>query len=199
MTFRRRSGRAGGPLGTESAAGREPSDPAALARSVCLRLLTGSPRTRAQLEEALRRRGIPADVASEVLDRYTEVGLLDDAAFAGAWVQSRHAGRGLARRALSHELRQRGVSEDVLAEAVSGVRDEDESSTALRLAARRLAATASQPTEVRVRRTAGFLARKGYSGAVAMTAVRAALAAERVPAVVVDVLAPEHDPDADDL
>lgn len=154
------------------------SDPAVLARAICLRLLTGSPRTRAQLADALRRRGIPEDVAADVLDRYAEVGLVDDAAFAGAWVQSRHTGRGLARRALSHELRQRGVAELLVAEAVAGVDDEDELRTASRLAARRLASTVGGPTDVRIRRTAAFLARRGYSGGVATQAIRAALSAE---------------------
>ncbi|GAC1326066.1 MAG: hypothetical protein NVSMB13_10290 [Mycobacteriales bacterium] len=151
-----------------------------LARAICLRMLTGSPRTRAQLADALRRRGIPDDVSVEVLDRYADVGLVDDAAFAGAWVRSRHAGRGLARRALSHELRQRGVAEPLVAEAIAGVGDEDEHDTALRLAARRLSTTIGQPVDTRIRRAAGFLARKGYSGAVAKAVIREALAAEAV-------------------
>ena len=67
------------------------------------------PRTRAQLATALRKRRIPDEVAESVLSRFAEVGLIDDAAFARAWVESRHHGRGLARQALSAELRQRGI------------------------------------------------------------------------------------------
>ncbi|HEY2306223.1 MAG TPA: regulatory protein RecX, partial [Streptosporangiaceae bacterium] len=70
------------------------------ARAICLRLLTAGPRTRAQLATALRKRRIPDEVAEAVLSRFTEVGLIDDAAFARAWVESRHHSRGLARRAL---------------------------------------------------------------------------------------------------
>src|SRR6202020_3376559 len=76
-------------------------DPEARARQVCLRLLTLAPRTRAQLADALRKRGIPDSVADEVLGRLADVGLIDDAAFARAWVESRHHSRGLAGRALS--------------------------------------------------------------------------------------------------
>ena len=87
-------------------------DPEARARQICLRLLTLAPRTRAQLSDALRKRGIPDTVAAGVLDSYTDVGLIDDAAFARAWVESRHYSRGLAGRALRDELRQRGVGDD---------------------------------------------------------------------------------------
>lgn len=72
----------------------EPRDPVEQARNICLRLLTGSPRTRKQLADALRKREIPDEAAEEVLARFVDVGLIDDAAFAGAWVESRHHGRG---------------------------------------------------------------------------------------------------------
>ncbi|MGC2008301.1 regulatory protein RecX, partial [Trebonia sp.] len=74
----------------------DPGDPEERARQVCLRLLTLAPRTRAQLADALRKRGIPDETADEVLSRFVDVGLIDDAAFARAWVESRHYGRGLA-------------------------------------------------------------------------------------------------------
>src|SRR5690606_7567137 len=92
------------------------TDPEAAAREICLRLLSASPRTRAQLADALRRKDIPDDVAERVLGRFTDVGLIDDEAFAQAWVQSRHTGRGLARRALAQELRHRGVADDTVTE-----------------------------------------------------------------------------------
>ena len=60
-------------------------------------MLSVAPRTRTQLAAALRRRGIPADAAEAVLARFTDVGLIDDAAFARAWVESRHHSRGLSR------------------------------------------------------------------------------------------------------
>ncbi|MFC7732812.1 regulatory protein RecX [Actinomadura keratinilytica] len=67
----------------------------ARAREICLRMLTAAPRTRAQLADALRRKKVPDEVAERVLGRFTDVGLIDDEAFAQAWVQSRHRGRGL--------------------------------------------------------------------------------------------------------
>ena len=98
---------------------RSASDnPEEQARQVCLRLLTLAPRTRAQLADALRKRGIPDEAADEVSSRFEDVGLIDDAAFARAWVESRHYSRGLAGRALSAELKQRGVAADEIRTAI---------------------------------------------------------------------------------
>ena len=123
---RRARSRRGGPDGTgdgtdSSRAEKEPSsqDPAERARAICLRLLTGTPRTRKQLADALKKREIPDEVSEEVLSRFEEVGLINDAAFADAWVESRHHGRGLARRALARELRTKGVDSSVVDEAVA--------------------------------------------------------------------------------
>ncbi|MDI2128607.1 regulatory protein RecX [Yinghuangia seranimata] len=151
------------------------ADPEAAARAICLRLLTGQPRTRAQLADALRRRGVPDEVADHVLGRFAEVRLIDDAAFANAWVDTRHTGRGLARRALARELRQRGVAPSLVDEAVERLDPEQESETARALVDRRLAATRHLDRQVRLRRLAGMLARKGYSEGLALRVVRTAL------------------------
>jgi regulatory protein len=155
-------------------------DPEAAAREICLRLLSFSPRTRAQLADALRRKGVADDVAERVLGRYTEVGLIDDAAFAQAWVQSRHAGRGLARRALAAELRQRGVADDTVKEAVEELAPEQEESAARELIAKRMAATRGMDPVKRTRRILGVLARKGYSSGLAYRLIRDALEEEGI-------------------
>jgi regulatory protein len=140
----------------------EVGDPEARARQICLRLLTLAPKTRAQLATALRRRGIPAEAAEAVLARFTDVGLIDDAAFARAWVESRHYSRGLSRRSLFAELRRQGVETEEIREAVDTLDPEQEVATARRLVEQKMAATRGQPPEARVRRAAGTLARKGY-------------------------------------
>jgi regulatory protein len=155
-----------------------PGDPESVARAICLRLLTLQPRTRAELAAALANRGVPDDAAGTVLSRFTEVGLIDDRAFAAAWVDSRHAGRGLSRRALASELRRRGVDGEIVGEAVAVVDTEAEERAARQLVDRRLASTRRLDQPARVRRLAGMLARKGYPGALAMRVVREALAAE---------------------
>ncbi|HEX6519890.1 MAG TPA: regulatory protein RecX [Streptosporangiaceae bacterium] len=152
--------------------------PEALGRQICLRLLTTAPRTRAQLTDAMHRRGVPDHVAESVLDQLTRARLIDDAAFAKAWVESRHHGRGLSRRTLSAELRQRGVESDDITEAVETLDPDQEVETARHLAERKLAATRGQPPEVRKRKVAGMLARKGYSPGLAYRLIREILEQE---------------------
>jgi regulatory protein len=153
----------------------ELGDPGSAARGICLRALTGAPKTRQQLADVLAKRGIPDDAAEAVLDRFTEVGLIDDAAFARAWVSSRQAGRGLARRALSAELRAKGVEPEVAAEAVGEVDDEDERMAARRLVERRVGAMRRLDRATATRRLMGMLARKGYNGGLAAAVIREAL------------------------
>lgn len=154
------------------------ADPAAVARQICLQQLETRPRTRAELAAVLARRDVEPDVADEVLGRFTEVGLIDDAGFAQTWVSSRHRGKGLAGRALGQELRRKGVEDDVIAEAVDRLDPETELSTARALVERRLRATRDLPADARVRRLAGMLARKGYPAGTAFRVVREALADE---------------------
>ncbi|QHY98569.1 Regulatory protein RecX [Streptomyces sp. S4.7] len=176
---RRRTERQGGSPDSSRAEKELPSqDPAERARAICLRLLTGTPRTRKQLADALEKREIPEDVAAEVLSRFEDVGLINDAAFADAWVESRHHGRGLARRALVRELRTKGVDSDLIDEAVGQLDSEQEEATARELVARKLRSTRGMERDRRVRRLAGMLARKGYPQGVALRVVKQALEAE---------------------
>ncbi|MFB7947620.1 regulatory protein RecX [Kitasatospora phosalacinea] len=153
-------------------------DPAERARDVCLRLLTGAAKSRKQLADALRRKEIPEEVAEQVLDRLEEVGLIDDAAFAEAWVESRHAVRGLSRRALAQELRTKGVTGETAERALLQVDADDETEAARALAARKLRSTAGLERDVRIRRLVGVLARRGYAEGLAFRVVREALDAE---------------------
>ncbi|MEE4493200.1 recombination regulator RecX [Streptomyces sp. BE230] len=174
---RSRSRGSGSPSSSRAEKG-EPRDPAEQARNICLRLLTGTARTRQQLADALRKREIPDEVAEEVLSRFEDVGLIDDAAFADAWVESRHHGRGLARRALVRELRTKGVDASVIDEAVGQLDSEQEEETARELVARKLRSTRGLERDKRIRRLAGMLARKGYGEGMALRVVRRALEEE---------------------
>ena len=154
------------------------TDPQSVARLIALRLLESAPRTRVELERALARRGVPSDAATAVLDRFTEVGLIDDEAFAQAWVTSRHNGRRLGRRALSSELTRRGVAAATVASAVATVSADDEESAARALVARRLRTMDGLPVQTQVRRLVGMLGRKGFSQALAARVAREAVAAD---------------------
>ncbi|GAA1373502.1 recombination regulator RecX [Streptomyces beijiangensis] len=173
-----------GPARSERGRGRgreqpeKSQDPAEQARAICLRLLTGTPRTRKQLADALKKREIPDEISDEVLSRFEEVGLINDAAFADAWVESRHHGRGLARRALARELRTKGVDSAVIDEAVGQLDPEQEEERARELVDRKLRSSRGLERDKRLRRLAGMLARKGYPEGMALRVVRRALEEE---------------------
>lgn len=162
-----------------------PEDPAAtgpepdqydVARAIVLRQLSNAPKSRAQLEQALRRRSCPEHVAEAVLDRMEEVGLVDDEAYAQLLIRSKQAGRGLARRALAHELRTKGVDDDTARAALEEVTTEHERERARELVAKKLRSMHGLEAHIQTRRLAGMLARKGYDAEVSMSVIRQAVA-----------------------
>lgn len=150
-------------------------DPHDVARKIVLRQLAMGPRTRAQLEDKLRDRGCEAQVAARVLDRMTAVGLVDDEAYAEMFVRSKQETKGLASGALRHELRKKGVADEVVDAALEEIEPEHEKEQARALATRRLRSMRGLDREVQARRLAGFLARKGYTPGVAYQVIREAL------------------------
>jgi regulatory protein len=148
------------------------ADHEAVGRKILLDQLTGRARSRAELATRLAGKRVPPDVADRLLDRFEEVGLVDDAAFARDWVQSRQAGRGLARRALAVELRRKGVDPEVVSDAVATVDPDDEVEAARELVRRKLRSLERFDRQTQARRLTGMLARKGYSSAVAFQVVR---------------------------
>jgi regulatory protein len=154
---------------------RAPTDPVTAARDYCLNLLTARPLTRAELHKKLIGRGYEQDVADQVLNRLDKVGLIDDAAVAEVWVRSRHNYQGMARKALSIELRRKGVADEVVAEAVSALDEEAEEARARDLVRKRLRGTVPADEVAMIRRLVGMLARKGYSGGLAYRVVKSEL------------------------
>jgi regulatory protein len=179
MAQRRGTGRRRWPADAEPPPGEPdepPGDPESVARAICLRLLTQRARSRAELADALATRGVPDDAATAVLDRFTEVGLIDDSALAESLAAAQHRERGLARRAVAAKLRQRGLDDDVVGAAVGGIDGDSERARARDLVARRRRALAGLPPDVQARRRVGLLARKGYSSGLAYEVVREVLA-----------------------
>ncbi len=150
----------------------DPGDPEAVARAICLRLLTGAARPRAGLAAALARKGIPADVAERVLDRLTEVGLIDDEAYAQAFVASRHRNGGLGAGALREELKRKGVDGATAASAVAVVDRDAEYERARTLLQRRVDSAMAHGPETAQRRLLGLLARRGYPADLSQRVVR---------------------------
>jgi regulatory protein len=162
-----------GPATADDEPGSGPhADPESVARKILLDRLSDQPRTRHELAETLAKKLVPDEVATRLLDRFEEVGLVDDAAFARSWVESRQSGRGLARRALAQELRRKGVPEEVAREALDAIDPDDETEAARALVRRKLRTMGRLDHQARMRRLTAMLARKGYPPGVAFAVVR---------------------------
>ncbi len=157
------------------------ADPETVARRVLLRRLTDQPRSRAELAGALAKRKVPDEVATALLDRFTEVGLIDDAAYARAWVESRMAGKGLGRRALALELRRKGIDAELASEVLAEVDPADEEAAARALVRRKLRGTSGLDPDRRTRRLVAALGRRGYPPGMALRVVREEFANDDVP------------------
>ena len=167
--------------GSSTSVGPPPHDPVAagpaedheaVARTILLNQLTGRARSRRELADKLASKAVPDELAERLLNRFEEVGLVDDAAFARAWVESRQRGKGLARRALTQELRRKGIADDLVRDAVEGVDPEDELASARELVRRKSRTMARLDRATATRRLVGMLARKGYPPGDAYRVVR---------------------------
>lgn len=150
-------------------------DAHAVARQIVLKRLAAAPRSRAELETTLRKRGCEPRVSDAVLTAFEEVGLIDDREFARTLAGSLRERKGLAASGLARELTKRGVDRAIVSQVVAevgGDLDED-AERARSLAAARLARMPSSlPREAVSRRLAGFLARKGYPASICGQVVR---------------------------
>jgi regulatory protein len=152
-------------------------------REAALRLLERSRRTRSDLARRLREKGHAAITVEEVLDRLTEVGLVDDVEFARAFLAGRWGRRPAGWRRLEGQLRQKGVSAEdtararALIEAREGAADEV--SAARRVVAQSERRYAALEPRVRRQRLWALLMRRGFDGDVIEQALKSPQEAER--------------------
>lgn len=143
-------------------------DAVAAAVAFLLRSTQARPQTEAELRDKLRDRQVPTAVAECALDRARQLGAVDDAAFARAWVADRGVKRGYANARLRDELRRRRVADALIETSLAAIEERDEYETAAQLASKRAASMPStlEPPAV-ARRLQGYLVRRGYSPAIA--------------------------------
>ena len=156
-----------------------PADPAERAREIALRLLTHAQRSEGQLRDGLLARDVDPAIADEIIDRYREVGLLDDGALASSIARTRHHERGRSRRAIDQELRRKGFATHHIEDALGQISVDDEWTAARELAAKRWRTLDGLDSQVKVRRVVGMLGRKGYSPDLAFGVVQELQRADR--------------------
>lgn len=154
------------------------ADAESVARTILLDQLTGRARSRRELADKLARKNVPEEIATSLLDRFEEVGLIDDAEFARLWVEGRHSAKGLAPRALAQELRRKGVDDEVAREAIDQIDLDEQQAMARALVRKKLRSLERFDDATKTRRLVGLLARKGYAPGMAFAIVRDELGAE---------------------
>lgn len=139
---------------------------------VALRLLSVRARSRQELKERLRRKGFPQGEVEQALDVLAKRGYLDDGKFASSWARGRLASKPVGRARLRHELRVKGVAEELIMKALEEAYEEaDEFMLAARAVERKLPGLQGLPREVKRRRLFGFLKRRGFPPQVIVKAV----------------------------
>ena len=132
------------------------------AKEDAYRLLSFRPRSEKEIEDRLRRHGYDEEnVVAAVLASLRASGYVDDAAFAETWVEARGKTRG--RRALAHELRQKGIAGDLAAETLREAKtDEAELAAARAAACKRVGERPGDKSREAQAKLAAFLQRRGF-------------------------------------
>lgn len=153
------------------------SDPGQVAQTIVLRRLAVAPRTRSDLAKDLVKRDIPADVIASVLDRFEELGYIDDEAYAHMWVESRRRSKALARSVLKRELTDRGIDRELIEAAIAQIDDDAEWQRAREFALSKFRVRQGEEPRKAIKRLASQLGRKGYPANVCFAVAREASAA----------------------
>lgn len=132
--------------------------------------------SRTELRQKLVRKGCEAHVVDRLLVSLDAAGLVDDARFAEQFVRSQREGKGKSLSAITSALRDKGVSDDDARTAIEELGDDFP--LALAAARKKAAGTRGLAHDVRLRRTLGLLARRGFGGSVGRRAAEQALAEE---------------------
>ena len=122
------------------------------------------PRSRQEIDRYLQKYGLPQVQIEAVIGRLEQVGLLDDQAFARYWVESRERFRPRGLRALRYELRNKGVSEEIIGAALEVVDVQDSAYRSAEKKARQLSSLDRQTFH---RKMIAFLSRRGFAYEVA--------------------------------
>lgn len=137
------------------------------AKNVAYRYLTIRPRSRKELADKLRDKEFADPVIAAVLEHVTRLAYLDDGKFAAQWAASRVRSRGFGRRRVEQELRIKGISREIIKNTLNALLEEaPEAETARKEAEKKLKTLTRFEPEVRRRRLAGFLERKGFSSEI---------------------------------
>lgn len=134
------------------------------ARFYALKVINFRPRSSKELTNKLQDKGFPQKIISEVLAEFKKNGLVDDKKFSKLWINSRMASKPKGEILLREELRQKGVEDNVIKEAIEDTnKDKGEYEVVKELADARMAALRDLDKKTAKRRLFGYLKRRGFS------------------------------------
>jgi len=137
----------------------------------CLQFLEARARSASEVRRRLLLRGYRADLVEGAIERLTELGMIDDAAFAKAWIESRDRARPRGERALRQELARKGIDRAIADQALTERetdRPDADADAAQRLLDRHASALARAPDPwARRQRAYALLARNGFDPEIA--------------------------------
>ena len=154
------------------ASGGESSDLYEIAHTIALNALVARAKSKGELLAHLKLRGVEDDIAQAVIFRLQESGLVNDRDFASAWANSRHSHKKLSKRIIAGELRQKGILQEQIDEALDGIDDESEYRAAFDLAFKKYNTMSRLEADVQIRRIQSLLARKGFNFSVISRVLR---------------------------
>ncbi|MDF2992022.1 MAG: uncharacterized protein K0S37_2536 [Microbacterium sp.] len=153
----------------------EEDDARERAEALLLRKLRSRSLSVSEARSALRAvPGAGEVVITELIDRFLDLGYLNDAVFAEQLVLSAVEKRGEGRRAVAQTLLKHGIPRDVADAALAEMPDDD-AERALEYARSKARSVGGKDDDAALRRLAGQLARRGYPSSVALHAARQAL------------------------
>jgi len=137
--------------------------------NAALRYLTYRPRSESELRERLQRRGFSEDNVATAIAKLREQGLVDDLAFAQFWKENRQSFSPRSQWLTRHELKQKGVADEVIERVVADIDDEGSAYRAAIARARSLPAVDYQGFR---RRLGEYLKRRGFGYGVINNTVK---------------------------
>ena len=129
------------------------------AKQAAIRFIEQRPRSAAEVRRRLRQKGFDEAAIAHAIERLQAVELLDDLAFARYWVDQRETFKPRSQMALRQELQQKGVSRDIIDEAIVPV---DDMASARRLAEKQAPRWRNLEEEAFRAKMAGYLQRRGF-------------------------------------
>lgn len=136
------------------------------AKQSAFQYISFRPRSTQEVRQNLVKKEYPEVVIDQVMNRLIELNLLNDREFARFWIEQRETFKPRSQRALRQELYQKGLSREIIDEAVADV---DELAAARKAAEKKAYRWTHLPRETFFSKMSGFLQRRGFNYAITKT------------------------------